>query len=189
MTVGELREKYREVFGEETRSGNKDWQWKRIAWRIQEMEYGGLSERAKRRAGDLANELDIRSRVPLGAFENAPGKKRKIVRVSATALVSHDRRLPMPGTVINREYKGNIYQVKVLDEGFEYEDRIFKSLPDSPGNSDSVKAWFFPGTLSPSSAYFVKTICFITCYGGVPSWGSAFPEPGIFCISTSKSHI
>jgi len=128
MTVGELREKYREVFGEETRSGNKDWLWKRIAWRIQEIEYGGLSERAKRRAGDLANELDIRSRVPLGAFDDAPGKKRKIVRVSATALVSHDRRLPMPGTVINREYKGNIYQVKVLDDGFEYEDRIFKSL-------------------------------------------------------------
>jgi len=43
MTVGELREKYREVFGEETRSGNKDWLWKRIAWRIQEIEYGGLS--------------------------------------------------------------------------------------------------------------------------------------------------
>jgi len=34
----------------------------------------------------------------------------------------------MPGTVINREYKGNIHQVKVLDDGFEYEGRVFKSL-------------------------------------------------------------
>ncbi len=128
MTVGELRAQYREVYGEETRSGNKDWLWKRIAWRIQELEYGGLSERAKRRAGELANELDIRSRVPCGAFDDTPGGKRKIVRLSASGLATHDRRLPMPGTIINREYKGNIYQVKVLEDGFEYEGRVVNSL-------------------------------------------------------------
>jgi len=128
LTVGELREKYREVFGEETRSGNRDWLWKRVAWRIQELEYGGLSERVKRRAGELANELDIRSRVPRGAFEDAPGGKRNTVRMRASELASHDRRLPMPGTVINREYKENIYQVKVLEDGFEYEGRVIKSL-------------------------------------------------------------
>ena len=35
MTVTQLREKHVEVFGEATRSGNKDWLRKRIAWRIQ----------------------------------------------------------------------------------------------------------------------------------------------------------
>ena len=35
MTVKELRGRYVEVFGEATRTGNKDWLWKRIAWRIQ----------------------------------------------------------------------------------------------------------------------------------------------------------
>jgi len=128
MTVGELREKYREVYGEETRSGNRDWLWKRVAWRIQEIEYGGLSERAKRRAGELANELDIRSRVPRGVFGDAPDGTRNTVRARVYEMASRDRRLPMPGTVINREYKGNIHQVKVLDDGFEYEGRVFKSL-------------------------------------------------------------
>ena len=35
MTVKELRGRYVEVFGEATHSGNKDWLWKRIAWRMQ----------------------------------------------------------------------------------------------------------------------------------------------------------
>ena len=44
MTVGKLREKYREVFGIPTRSRNKDYLFKKIAWRIQELAEGGLSE-------------------------------------------------------------------------------------------------------------------------------------------------
>ncbi len=35
MTPQELREKYAELFGEQTRSGNKPALIKRIAWRIQ----------------------------------------------------------------------------------------------------------------------------------------------------------
>ncbi len=34
MTVPELREQYREVFGEETRSRHKEFLWKQVAWRI-----------------------------------------------------------------------------------------------------------------------------------------------------------
>jgi hypothetical protein len=34
MTVGQLREKFAEVFGEATRAGNKTWLVKRIAWRM-----------------------------------------------------------------------------------------------------------------------------------------------------------
>ena len=50
LTVGGLREKYREVFGEESRSNHKDFLFRRIAWRIQANAEGGLSERARRRA-------------------------------------------------------------------------------------------------------------------------------------------
>ena len=46
MTVGELRERHLEVFGEPSRSRNKDYLYKKVAWRIQEMAEGGLSERA-----------------------------------------------------------------------------------------------------------------------------------------------
>ena len=45
MTVRELREKYEAVFGEPTRAGNRDFLSKRIAWRIQSLAEGDLSER------------------------------------------------------------------------------------------------------------------------------------------------
>ena len=60
MKVSELREKFREVFGEDTNTRNKRWLTKRIAWRIQANALGGLSERAKRRSAELANDADVR---------------------------------------------------------------------------------------------------------------------------------
>jgi len=105
MTVGQLREKYRDVFGEETKSGNKDWLWRRVAWRIQELEYGGLPERAKRRAAELANEADIRVRVPKDAFAGHSGEERK--KAAPT------------GSVLTRKYKGRTYSVRVLENGFQ----------------------------------------------------------------------
>ena len=60
MTVKELRRRYLEVFGEETPAQNKVWLVRRIAWRLQSLAEGGLSERAQRRAADLANDADIR---------------------------------------------------------------------------------------------------------------------------------
>ena len=42
MTPAQLREKYLEVFGEPSRSGNKDFLAKRIAWRVQSLAEGGL---------------------------------------------------------------------------------------------------------------------------------------------------
>jgi len=45
MSTAQLKAKYREVFGEETRSNHKQFLFRRIAWRIQ-ANAGGLSERA-----------------------------------------------------------------------------------------------------------------------------------------------
>ena len=64
MTVGQLREKYREVFGEPTRAGNRDFLFKRIAWRMQANADGDLTERARRRAEELANDADLRLSLP-----------------------------------------------------------------------------------------------------------------------------
>src|SRR5687768_12311828 len=64
MTVGQLRDRYAEVFGEPTRSGNKDFLFKRVAWRIQSLADGGLSERARRRAEELARDADVRTTIP-----------------------------------------------------------------------------------------------------------------------------
>ena len=56
-SLGELREKHLEVFGEESRSHHKTFLRKRIAWRIQALAEGGLSERARRRAEDLDHDV------------------------------------------------------------------------------------------------------------------------------------
>src|ERR1700721_2743235 len=71
MTVGQLRQKYQQVFGEESRSNHKQFLFRRIAWRIQALAEGGLSERARRRALEIANDADLRIRAPkhLGGSE------------------------------------------------------------------------------------------------------------------------
>ena len=55
MTVPELRRKYAAVFGEDTMSRHKEFLIRRIVWRIQVNEEGGLSERARQRARELAD--------------------------------------------------------------------------------------------------------------------------------------
>ena len=58
MTVKQLRQKYAEVFGEETNGHNKAWLVKRIAWRMQARAEGGLSQagtRTKRITGSHCN--------------------------------------------------------------------------------------------------------------------------------------
>ena len=44
-----------------------------------------------------------------------------------------DRRLPIPGTVISKVYKGTIIDVKVLDKGFEYDGKAYRSLSSIAG--------------------------------------------------------
>ena len=51
----QLRARYAEVFGETTAANNKVWLIRRIAWRLQALAEGDLSERARRRAEELAN--------------------------------------------------------------------------------------------------------------------------------------
>ena len=120
MTVGELREKYQAVIGEETRSWNKDFLRKRIAWRIQELAEGGLSERARRRAEELARDADLRIRPP------DPGHAGKTV--VRRFPVFHDRRLPMPGAVLTRQYQGETVTVNVLEDGFAFRGQVYRSL-------------------------------------------------------------
>jgi hypothetical protein len=124
MTVKELRARYAEVFGDETRTGNKAWLVKRIAWRLQAQAEGGLSERARQRAEELANEADIRMSPPKPRIDGpAPGPT-----VNATVDFTGDNRLPLPGTILTRDYKGHKLQVRVLAGGFEHEGQVYRSL-------------------------------------------------------------
>lgn len=125
MTVRELRTRYAEVFGEATRAGNKAWLVKRIAWRLQSLAEGDLSERARQRAAELANDADVRLSPPKAQqTPPAPAARTK----TATLAVAGDDRLPLPGSIITREYKGQTLQVAVLPNGFEFEGEVYKSL-------------------------------------------------------------
>jgi hypothetical protein len=125
MTVRELRTRYAEVFGEATRAGNKAWLVKRIAWRLQSLEEGDISERARRRAAELANDADVRLSPPKA--KPAPPAAAERTRTASIAT-SNDNRLPLPGTILTREYKGQTVQVKVLPKGFEFDGEVYKSL-------------------------------------------------------------
>ena len=127
MTVGELREKYLDVFGEETRSYHKEFLRKRIAWRIQVLAEGDLTERARRRAEELADDADLRIRTPRDPVKSGFAEVRARTSISHIPP-SRDPRLPLPGTLLARDFKGRDIVVKVLDNGFEFEGRRYKSL-------------------------------------------------------------
>lgn len=124
MTVKELKQRYAEVVGEAARSGNKAWLIKRIIWRMQANAYGDLSERARRRAMELANDSDIRMKAPPERMSPAATAASRQAAVS----ISGDSRLPVPGTELVRKYKGKTYRVQVLEAGFEYAGETFPSL-------------------------------------------------------------
>lgn len=125
MTVGELQIKYADVFGDATQARNKQWLIKRIAWRMQSLAEGDLSERARQRARELANDADLRVTTPR---ESKPAQDAPERTKTLACSVAEDTRLPLPGTTITRPYKGRVIEVKVLRDGFEYDGEIYKSL-------------------------------------------------------------
>lgn len=126
MTTRELRIKYEEVFQEACRSNHRTWLIRRILWRMQANAEGDLSERARQRAAEIANDSDLRVKAPPQPqpTANPPAAAVKKAAVS----FSGDSRLPMPGTILTREYKGRNHIVTVLPNGFEWEGEIYKSL-------------------------------------------------------------
>jgi hypothetical protein len=125
LTVKELRARYAEAFGECTNANNRDWLIKRIAWRMQALAEGGLSERARRRAAELANDADLRLSPPKVKAVPTEATGRTMTAVLAG---KSDERLPLAGTIITREYKGQMLQVRILAKGFEYAGEVYKSL-------------------------------------------------------------
>jgi hypothetical protein len=125
LRTQQLRERYAEVFGEETPANNRAWLLKRIAWRIQALAEGGLSERARQRAAELANDADLRMNPPRSHRQPEPAAGQTAVRAMK---VETDDRLPPPGTILTRPYKGEEIQVQVLQHGFAFQGQVYKSL-------------------------------------------------------------
>jgi hypothetical protein len=87
---------------------------------LQALEEGDLSERARRRAEELANDADLRVTPPRSRGKTQINHKPITIRL--------DKRLPTRDTVITRQYKGRTVQVRVTTDGFEYEGETYKSL-------------------------------------------------------------
>ncbi len=125
MTVGQLREKFEATWGEPTNTRNKQWLVKRIAWKMQANIEGDISERAMRRAAELARGTDIRTTAPKAT---KPITKPVGNTVMGFVQPEEDNRLPPPKSVLERVYKGEKILVLVLENGFEYEGAIYKTL-------------------------------------------------------------
>jgi hypothetical protein len=124
LTTKELRARYAEVFDDQTKANNKAWLIKRIAWRLQALAEGELSQRARQRAAELANDADLRLSPPKVLLDPAAPERTK----TSNLHIRPDDRLPPPGTVLTRVYKGETLQIKVLPQGFEFQGEVYKSL-------------------------------------------------------------
>lgn len=127
MKVPALRARHREVVGTPSRSCSRQFLVRRIAWELQAQRYGGFSDRALDRAREIAKDTPIRLRswkqTPLPETGLSPDRS-----ATATVVAHGDDRLPMPGTLLRKDYRGKTIVVKVLDTGFEYEREVFPSL-------------------------------------------------------------
>jgi hypothetical protein len=119
MPVQQLRARYREVYGQEPRSGHRQHLVRRIGWRLQVLAQGDLTERAVRRAQELAKDADLKTQVPVDWM---PAVKPLV------PAVGRDRRLPAAGSVLRRQYREAMVEVKVLAAGFEYKGKRYDSL-------------------------------------------------------------
>lgn len=104
--VGALKAKWRDLFDSEPPPYNRRFLESRLAYRIQELAYGGLKPETIERLEALADELE--------------GKTPKRRRGMANK--------PIAGTRLIREWKGVEHSVTVRKEDFEYQGRPYKSL-------------------------------------------------------------
>lgn len=102
-----LKQKWRDLFEREPPPYNRRFLEHRLAYRIQELAYGGLKPETLDRLRAIAERLERRD----------PAERRKSTK---------DR--PIAGTRLIREYQGIEHCVTVRDEDFEYQGRPYQSL-------------------------------------------------------------
>jgi hypothetical protein len=127
LDVAQLREKWREVFGEETKQRHRAYLTKRIAWELQRRHFGGeLSPEAKARLDELQEEF--RTTPPTEWFKGARHNRAPAPSTPKKPRPVRDAKAPKAGTVLARDYKGRRITVTVVDGGFQYGGEVFRSL-------------------------------------------------------------
>jgi hypothetical protein len=106
-STAELKQMWRDLYDREPPPYNKPFLVKRLAYRIQELAYGGLSARAEAKLKELIEDEDQRV------------KGKRPVRKG-------DR--PIVGTRLIRQWQGTEHCVTVLTDGYEYAGQPYRSL-------------------------------------------------------------
>ncbi len=130
MVVADLVQRYEAAFGKPPRVKHREWLWRRIAWKVQERRFGGLSTVAKKRLDELIGELDV----PLG---------QRTVNGKVARPRSGD---PPLGTALIRRWRGHDICATRTAEGWEHEGVVYGSLSAVAkavtGSHMSGPAWF-----------------------------------------------
>ena len=117
MPIGELLRKYKALFEVNASGNNPKFLMRKIAYRIQEAALGSLLDSVRNRIDELIKAYDpINKRTFKTRGGNLP------------TVTGRDPRLPMPGSLIVKNYKGQKIEVKVLEKGFEYQGVVYKNL-------------------------------------------------------------
>jgi Protein of unknown function (DUF2924) len=107
MALPELKAQWRDLFGAEPPGHNRRYLESRLAYRIQELAYGGLKPETRKRLEALGEQI---------AGRNVTRRR-----------VRHDA-MPIAGTRLIREWQGVEHTVTVLNDGYEWQGRPYRSL-------------------------------------------------------------
>jgi hypothetical protein len=142
MGLEELRAEYEKVFGKPSKSRNRKQLFSQIAKQMQAERAGQTTETAAKPTLTVKFERQKKTRKPAQkkatgrAKKSATGKKAKPQTKGKKGGTKRrfrdpgqrDPRLPKPGTDLVREWHGKKYVVRVLESGFEYDSKPFRSL-------------------------------------------------------------
>jgi hypothetical protein len=122
-SMPELHDMWRELFNKQLPALSRRYLEDRLAYRVQELHFGGLSDRARRKLDALADQLE-----PKAARRRDPGR-------------------PIAGTRLVREWRNVQHTVEVREHDFEYEGRPYKSLSAIAREITNVRwnGWLFFG--------------------------------------------
>jgi hypothetical protein len=102
-----LKQQWRDLFDSEPPPFNRRYLESRLAYRIQELAYGGLKPETVKRLEELGDEVEA---------DAAPSRKRR------------QKGLPIVGTRLIREWQGVEQLVTVTADGFDWQGQPYKSL-------------------------------------------------------------
>ncbi len=114
LPAARLEDRWRALFGTDPPACQRRFLVKRLAYRLQELAYGGLSEAARTRMEEIAQEAGFDEEASL------PGRSRRGAQ--------RKRALPVAGTRLVRVWDDRRYEVTVTATGFEFEGRPYRSL-------------------------------------------------------------